>query len=652
MQGQGFSVARRLAASLALTLFLLFTLIGVGVYLDSRERAFDRAAKDLAVFNQDIVNYYEAKFARISATQASASAIFRTRLETVGTDGALESRFDEMFPRRPDGTRRSADDLYEGGEGNLFGISGVGAFLSEASRISPAQAIAAAETVFLTGRVSAFDLSSVYFFTPDDALIIYAPQRSDRLEYYRKTASASMSFAREEFSRLSSPAENPSRAMRCTSLRPIMHANASSVWTTACVTPFDLDGRHVGSFGTSLLLDDVLDAPFFNGPNDGSVILISPEGRLLTPPRLSAGDSILGRAIRSASSTAGDYPDISSTGTGALHDLWSLLGDHGARGYSGYSDELGAFVAIERIPTTGWYTVATRSGKAVTAEALHPVKRVAIAAILCSVLMVAVCLVVTRRTVIGPLRELAGKVRMLAGTALADQSDLPRRGRNEFAYVSDLVDRMAGEVARVRSELEQRVARRTFELEAANHKLRLLSERDMLTDLPNRRKIMDDFAAMWGAYDRMAVILLDVDHFKSINDRHGHPGGDAVLKQVAGRLAGALRHGSLLGRVGGEEFMVVAPVSGHEEADALASRLRAVIAADPVTVTAGESLPVTISVGVALRSSDDTQDGIYARADANLYQAKKAGRDIVCREGRIFKTAGAVQAQRMRIVKS
>nr|WP_276510576.1 GGDEF domain-containing protein [Pacificimonas flava] len=211
---------------------------------------------------------------------------------------------------------------------------------------------------------------------------------------------------------------------------------------------------------------------------------------------------------------------------------------------------------------------------------------------------------------------------------------------------------MAGEVARVRSELEQRVARRTFELEAANHKLRLLSERDMLTDLPNRRKIMDDFAAMWGAYDRMAVILLDVDHFKSINDRHGHPGGDAVLKQVAGRLAGALRHGSLLGRVGGEEFMVVAPVRGYEEADALAARLRAVVAADPVTVAAGESLPVTISVGVALRSAADTQDGIYARADANLYQAKKAGRDIVCREGRIFKTAGAVQAQRMRIVKS
>lgn len=159
-----------------------------------------------------------------------------------------------------------------------------------------------------------------------------------------------------------------------------------------------------------------------------------------------------------------------------------------------------------------------------------------------------------------------------------------------------------------------------------------LAMTDSLTGIPNRRALMElaehALARRGGA--PMALMMIDVDHFKRINDTLGHPAGDAVLKQVARLLAGRLRGGDVLGRYGGEEFCVLAPDTDTEGARTLAESLRDIIAYRPLHAENNE-LKVTVSIGVACCPNDKTRElkDLLAEADAALYAAKEAGRNRV-----------------------
>jgi diguanylate cyclase (GGDEF)-like protein len=123
--------------------------------------------------------------------------------------------------------------------------------------------------------------------------------------------------------------------------------------------------------------------------------------------------------------------------------------------------------------------------------------------------------------------------------------------------------------------------------------------------------------------------MFDVDHFKQVNDRHGHPVGDQVIVAVARRLAAATRKTDLLGRYGGEEFVILLPDTAHDGARILAERIRAGLADRPIDTDAGP-LPVTASIGLAQWEPDDTEPGtLLARADEALYRAKQSGRNRV-----------------------
>ncbi|HEY2369333.1 MAG TPA: GGDEF domain-containing protein [Polyangiaceae bacterium] len=135
----------------------------------------------------------------------------------------------------------------------------------------------------------------------------------------------------------------------------------------------------------------------------------------------------------------------------------------------------------------------------------------------------------------------------------------------------------------------------------------------------------------------LSVVMLDVDHFKVVNDTHGHPAGDAVLREVAARLTRALRTEDVLGRYGGEEFLIVARDITLDRGAQLAERLRVLIDASPVVVE-GTAIAVSASFGVAsLACCGATRDAptLLGTADARLYDAKHAGRNrVVARGGR------------------
>lgn len=166
--------------------------------------------------------------------------------------------------------------------------------------------------------------------------------------------------------------------------------------------------------------------------------------------------------------------------------------------------------------------------------------------------------------------------------------------------------------------------------ERADREIMHLAMTDSLTQIPNRYALMDyaRHALARRNGSSLALLMIDVDHFKSINDTHGHPMGDKVLSKIASLLAGRLRGQDFLGRYGGEEFCVIAPDTDAEGALILAEHLRVAIASASFATKSGE-LPVTISIGVALCPPNDKGEmkDVLAKADAALYTAKHSGRN-------------------------
>ncbi len=125
--------------------------------------------------------------------------------------------------------------------------------------------------------------------------------------------------------------------------------------------------------------------------------------------------------------------------------------------------------------------------------------------------------------------------------------------------------------------------------------------------------------------DELSLVLFDIDHFKTINDRFGHAAGDRVLVELAGRVRAKLRESDGLGRWGGEEFLVLMPHSTDEEAHQLAEKLRRLVAETPIEGVG----TVTASFGVAQRRPLESAESLFRRVDGELYRAKQAGRNRV-----------------------
>jgi len=162
--------------------------------------------------------------------------------------------------------------------------------------------------------------------------------------------------------------------------------------------------------------------------------------------------------------------------------------------------------------------------------------------------------------------------------------------------------------------------------------------RDGLTGVLNRKaldqRLLAEIAFAVRHDTPLSVVLLDVDHFKAVNDTHGHPAGDAVLREIAARLMGALRIEDVLGRYGGEEFLIVAREITLERGAQLAERMRALVDASPV-VFEGRPIAVSASFGVASLACCATRNAaaLLATVDARLYEAKRAGRNRVVAHG-------------------
>lgn len=220
-----------------------------------------------------------------------------------------------------------------------------------------------------------------------------------------------------------------------------------------------------------------------------------------------------------------------------------------------------------------------------------------------------------RHWIFAPLEELRAAAEQFGAGNLAHR--IPVHGKDEIDQVAETFNHMAATLAQDR------------------HVLHELAVHDQLTGLFNVRefhRLLELEITRTQRYARtLAVLMIDIDFFKAINDRHGHPAGDVVLRNVAERIRVSLRPNDVSARYGGEEFIVLLPETDAAGAQAMAERLCAAVRATPVRVNAAVQPAVTVSVGFAVYPLDaDALADLITQADRALYAAKHTGRDRCC----------------------
>jgi diguanylate cyclase (GGDEF)-like protein/PAS domain S-box-containing protein len=194
---------------------------------------------------------------------------------------------------------------------------------------------------------------------------------------------------------------------------------------------------------------------------------------------------------------------------------------------------------------------------------------------------------------------------------------MARALRDQSGAITGAVETFSDDTEATDTENSLRVAQR-------------LASTDHLTGLGNRRSLEQRLSDLMrdGAGEGVAVLALDIDRFKLVNDNHGHAFGDEVLMTVSRTLVNVVGEGDLVMRLGGDEFVIVTPSAAAREVEALAARVRAAVATTPVA-DAGITLRITVSVGVAFGNPTDSPETLVKRADAAMLEAKRMGRNVV-----------------------
>jgi signal transduction histidine kinase/CheY-like chemotaxis protein len=392
--------------------------------------------------------------------QTQASAALSRRMRTL-TQAEVDRSFEEAFPLQGDGTRRSRPEDFEGSRSAAGEpVFGMGAFIARGEQVSADERrllVAAWQVVGRFGEAQLGFNDNFYFHTPDDRLLMFAPARPDRLIFYRQTAPASFSFAGEDLVRVTLPSVNPERRTICTGLRRLLYIQSGAALTTGCHTPVDVDGRHVGAFGTTLQMGARLLQSVREAPSDGVNLIVDTQGGLVAFP----GSATPGTA-------SPDVVERYEVQYG-LSGLAQFVKADGRVSGVVRSPNGKAYVAYGRISAPDWYLLSVVPTATVTATAAKSASWILLTGALAAALQGALLFWLARRWVVAPLRDIA----LHAGA--------PVQGRRQAAALTRLSQRRdeIGVVARAlaaadaRAEdlvtsLEDKVRARTSELEAAN----------------------------------------------------------------------------------------------------------------------------------------------------------------------------------------
>lgn len=404
-------------------------------------------------------------FDAISTLQVRASQLFMHQYRSVPASVAA-AQFDTLFPLQPDGTRRSHDSLFDGGliDAATY-AAGMAAFIADGATLTAddkRQLLAAFHTVRLMGHGQVHGVDNFYFFTPGNRLIIFAPQRSDRLMFYRRAAPANLDFSHEEFSQITSVGANPRAEFRCTGLQPILYDRSGQTWTTGCMTPVDLDGRRIGAWGVSLPLDQFIARIKRDALTGADHAIITAQGRLIMDSQLTRlGSAGIAHSVdlyrNRASPEFQLFQRISTLPPGA-ETVVEVPG-------------VDAYFAVVRLRTPDWFFITRLNGPAIRQPALNLALLVLLVGTLLLGVVLVLVLMAVRRDVIAPIALLTGAVSRMRQTDYQYVPTRPwfTRGRplNEIDLLDQAFVDMSHALQSTLATLEVRVLDRTASLEQA-----------------------------------------------------------------------------------------------------------------------------------------------------------------------------------------
>lgn len=282
-------------------------------------------------------------------------------------------------------------------------------------------------------------------------------------------------------------------------------------------------------------------------------------------------------------------------------------------------------VGVGYLGELGWYNVTLMDVDAIIDRGLF----VPIGALLALVMVLAAALVtfLFKRTVLDRLALAESALTRIEAGDLTFALPDDRRG-DEIGRLSTALSRMANAVRTNTEMLEEAVRQRTDEL---RHTALL----DPMTSLMNRRGFAEayDAATAQASGPGIGLLLVDIDHFKAVNDTRGHGAGDEVIAGIAARLAAAVRGSDVCARWGGDEFMVLAKDCDRSLLEQLATRTLEAVRANPFPLSDGGSVAVTVSIGACMAAAGESLDEATHRADLALYRAKRAGRNRAAADG-------------------
>ncbi len=392
------------------------------------------------------------RFTALAEIHAKAAAQLTAHMDALPAAQAA-ALLDRHFPLQPDDTRRSRPGAFDGevdGEGDR--ISGMGAFIGRGRDVDPvtASALVSAFHVvrhFGEGVNSSYD--NFYFATPDNRVIIYGPDRPDRLMFYRHDAPASLDISGQEMMRMVAPAADPTGRTRCTSLQRLIQDQQGKRLATACMTPFSYHGRYLGAFGSTIQLRDYLTSTV-HSEDDAVSLIVRREGDVI--------------AMTDRSLTAAPSPEALER-VDREYDMRRLLGAIHAEGRDRgvLRSPNGRFlVGYARIPGPDWWLLLAYPEAHLQAAAMKPAFLILGLGLLAALVQTALIVIFARRTLATPLQRLAASCETDAPT-----DDLQRRDDE----IGVLGRALAAERAKAQAAvvcLEERVAARTADLERAS----------------------------------------------------------------------------------------------------------------------------------------------------------------------------------------
>lgn len=389
----------------------------------------------------------------VKVHDAAAEAL--TRRLAMGHDPEIHAQFERLFPEQGDGTRRSIPGLFDGARiGNRY-VYGVGGYLPEADDMSLAEQalfVAATDVVAATGEAEIRHYDNFYYFTPRTRLVMFGPNRPDKLMYYRRNAPPTLSIAHEEMTLLTLPENNPDRVMKCTKLRRLISDPSGRGLNAACMTPFYYKGQFMGAFGTSLSLDSYLLRAVADALPGGRNLIVGEDGELVAAQGLARNGVVDVGVLRKFESD-NDLKALVAHIRAQKRDVGTVLSPRGDR-----------LVAYGRLVEPGWWFLMSFPSGDIVWSSLKTASWVLLFGFMGVAVQVLMMYRLTNRMVAAPLEALA-EAQAQGDPGAAE----PFEARtDEIGSLARALRRQRDRNEELRRSLEERVAKRTAELERAN----------------------------------------------------------------------------------------------------------------------------------------------------------------------------------------